>query len=363
MKRVVISFLTFCALAVCAQDNDGVVMQGNPCEIGGLKYRLIEDCHEAIVDNMNSWQGELDIPSEIIFEGHTYTVTSIAWHAFSNCQTLTKVRIPKTMREVFTVSVDPDSNKNPFVGCTCLESIEVAEDNPTFCSIEGVLYDKEMTMLCSYPLGAKQQSYTVPEGVTRIGGDAFSHSPFLVTIQIPSTVEVIDHSAFSGCEHLETVNLPDGISHLAAYMFKDCACLKDIEIPNGIKTLAEQVFLGCTSLRKIDVPATVYYIGSLAFRGCTLNDLIIRGHISEYLTKDIFSGLNESAILYVPASEVDRYKSVFSGTVLPLESYNTAIFTPLHTTVSLFSNDLQGRRVSRPARGIYIREGKKTVVR
>ena len=363
MKRGLFLFLTLCALAVCAQDNDGE-MFGTPYESGGLKYRLFEDRHEAIVDNENSWTGELVIPSEIPVDGQTYTVTGIAWLAFDNCETLTKVTIPNTICGISSVSVDPNANKNPFVGCTNLESIEVAEDNPAFCSVEGVLYDKEMTMLCSYPAGAKRQLYTVPEGIKTIGGNAFQDCPYLVNIQLPQTVSTIYHSAFSRCGHLETVNIPAGIIHLSAMMFGFCVSLKDIVIPDGVKTIAEKVFYGCTSLRKIEVPASVYLIGGLAFRGCTLDALVIRGHISEYLTKDVFSGLDVSTPLYVPASEVARYQSVYSGTVLPLDSYQAKISMPELSTGHSLLYDLEGRQLQgRPAKGLYIENGRKRVVK
>ena len=363
MKRGIFLILSFCALAVCAQDNDGE-MFGTPYESGGLKYRLFEDRHEAIVDNENSWTGELVIPSEIPVDGQTYTVTGIAWLAFDNCETLTKVTIPNTICGISSVSVDPNANKNPFVGCTNLESIEVAEDNPAFCSVEGVLYDKEMTMLCSYPAGAKRQLYTVPEGIKTIGGNAFQDCPYLVSIQLPQTISKICGSAFALCEHLETVNLPAGINHLAAALFRDCVSLKDVVIPDGVKTLGEQTFFGCTSLRKIDVPASVYLIGSLAFRGCTLDALVIRGHISEYLTKDVFAGLNVSTPLYVSAAEVARYQSVYSGTVLPLDSYQAKISMPELSTGHSLLYDLEGRQLQgRPAKGLYIENGRKRVVK
>ena len=364
MKRGIFLILSFCALAVCAQVNYEEEIYGKPYESGGLKYRLFEDRHEAVVDNANTWTGELDIPEEIDVNGQVYPVTAISWLAFNNCETLTKVTIPNTICGISSVSVDPNANKNPFVGCTNLESIEVAEDNPAFCSVEGVLYDKEMTMLCSYPAGAKRQLYTVPEGIKAIGGYAFSECPYLVNIQLPQTVSTIYHSAFSHCGHLETVNIPAGIIHLSAMMFGFCVSLKDIVIPDGVKTIAEKVFYSCTSLRKIEVPASVYYIGGLAFRGCTLNDLVIRGHISEYLTKDVFAGLDVATTLYVPASEVSRYQSVYSGTVLPLDSYQAKISMPELSTGHSLLYDLEGRQLQgRPAKGLYIENGRKRVVK
>ena len=363
MKRGLFLFLTLCALACYAQVNEEEIY-GKPYETGGLKYRLFEDRHEAVVDNANTWAGELDISEEINVNGQAYPVTAISWLAFDYCETLTKVRIPKTIRKVFITTGGAECNRNPFRGCSNLVSIEVAADNPAFCSVEGVLYDKEMTALCSYPVGAKRQSYTVPDGIKTICGGAFQDCPYLVSIQLPQTISKICGSAFALCEHLETVNLPAGINHLAAALFRDCVSLKDVVIPDGVKTMGEQTFFGCTSLRKIEVPASVYLIGGLAFRGCTLDALLIRGHISENLTKDVFAGLNVSTPLYVPAAEVARYQSVYSGTVLPLDSYQAKISVPDLSTGHSLLYDLEGRQLQgRPAKGLYIENGRKRVVK
>ena len=366
MKRIFLLF--FCvlmSLIAFAQEPDVPGVDPTPTtSIDELLYKLNDATLTAMVANGNSWVGNLTIPERVIYNGKTYTVDRIEWLAFDNCETLTKVTIPNTICGISSISVDPNANKNPFVGCTNLESIEVAEDNPAFSSVEGVLYDKEMTMLCSYPAGAKRKSYTVPEGIKAIGGCAFSECPYLVNIQLPQAVSTIYHSAFSRCEHLETVNIPAGIIHLSAMMFGFCVSLKDIVIPDGVKTIAEKVFYSCTSLRKIEVPASVYLIGGLAFRGCTLDALVIRGHISEYLTKDVFAGLDVSTPLYVPASEVARYQSVYSGTVLPLESYQAQISLPELSTGQSLSYDLEGRRLQgRPAKGLYIENGRKRIVR
>lgn len=294
MKRGLLLLFTFCALAIYAQ-GENVEMPGKAFEAGGLKYRLFEDSHEAIIDNYNSWEGTLDIPSEIVCNGQKYTVSGIAWLAFVHCHTLTKVMIPNTIREVFTYSVNPDSNKNPFIGCTSLESIEVAEDNPAFCSVDGVLFDKEKKLLCSYPPGARQKQYIVPEGTETIAANTFSECGFLDAIHFPETVHTIYASVFSDC---------------------------------------------------------------------VVKEIVIRAHIGSNLTKDVFRGLNESATLYVPAIEVETYKSFFSGTVLPLEAYQTGLSTLELSTNEPVLFDLQGRRLMQaPQKGFYIQEGKKRLAK
>lgn len=47
-----------------------------------------------------------------------------------------------------------------------LESIVVPENHPSYVSTDGILYNKDMTMLVVYPSGKKDTSYVMPESVT-----------------------------------------------------------------------------------------------------------------------------------------------------------------------------------------------------
>lgn len=75
-------------------------------------------------------------------------------------------------------------------------------------------------------------------------------------------------------------------------------------------------------------------------------------------------GLNETTTIYVPESEINRYKEVFSGTVLALDEYKTGIQAPTSSQdYAGYIYDLSGRRVQgTPKKGVYIQGGKKVVI-
>ena len=151
--------------------------------IGGLNYMLHETMHQALLTVSNSWEGELVIPSELRYNSKSYTVTTL-YPVFVGCKTLTKVTLPPTLKYL-----DDDfgiSSFNPFLGCSALEAIEVDKANQWLCSVDGVLYSKDMTRIISYPPASKRSTYTVP-----------------------STVKEIAHSAFNGCENLKTLYVPE----------------------------------------------------------------------------------------------------------------------------------------------------------
>ena len=60
-----------------------------------------------------------------------------------------------------------------FYWCTALTSIDVENANANYSSIDGVLFDKEKTILIWYPAKKTNSSYVVPNSVTTIGDYAF----------------------------------------------------------------------------------------------------------------------------------------------------------------------------------------------
>lgn len=349
---------------------DGTVENEHKMTIGGLKYCLYPETHTAAIDRDNTWSGELEIPSEVICDGETYTVRGISHKAFWNCTGLTKVRIPKTIDRVMRhICYDQDPiglSMNPFIHCSSLETIEVDGENPIMRSVDGVLFSKDGTRLYAYPAGKKGESYVVPEGVTWIGDYALLDNNNLVSVELPATVTRLCSMAFAGCQRLETVNLPESLTCLEGGLFWDCTSLKEVRIPAGVRAIGYSAFYNCTSLKTIDLPESVETMGLYPFSTGKLDALVIRGTLNNEVLNDyICNGLDKSSTLYVPATEIDRYEELFTGTILPLEEYGTGIQSSTATKSDPANSiyDLSGRKIQgAPKKGVYIQGGKKTVV-
>lgn len=67
------------------------------------------------------------------------------------------------------------------------------------------------------------KSITIPEGITKIGNNAFAGNNF-AEIHIPSTVTEIGGYAFSTKEYLTdpcTLTLPEGLTTIGSYAFRN----------------------------------------------------------------------------------------------------------------------------------------------
>lgn len=114
---------------------------------------------------------------------------------FQGCKTLKNVEIPSSVDEI---------DANPFDYCINLIEVHVDERNSSYCSEDGVLFNKEKTHLICYPIGKPDARYVVPDGVIEIGEDTFYYSS-LTDIQIPNSVTTIENGAFDDCDKLSDV--------------------------------------------------------------------------------------------------------------------------------------------------------------
>lgn len=145
----------------------------------------------------------------------------------------------------------------------------------------------------------------IPEGITKIGYEAFRGCKGLRTIIIPEGVTVIETLAFYGCLNLERIVLPETLSAIGECAFEDCESLISVIIPKGITRIdgrafefcinplahmfenmfnegkaspirytgpkipiGRQAFSGCKSLVSVTIPEGVTTIELGTFKGC-----------------------------------------------------------------------------------------------
>ena len=128
-----------------------------------------------------------------------YSVTSIGSSVFDSCISLTGVTIG---RGVTTIG------DRAFRGCGSLTAIAVDTLNPSYSSLDGVLFNHDHSTLIRYP-GAKAGSYTVPESVNNIANEAFSFCFRLTGVTIGRGVTSIGDRMFYQSDSLTGITVDE----------------------------------------------------------------------------------------------------------------------------------------------------------
>ncbi len=179
--------------------------------------------------------------------------------AFSECWSLRSLYLPRGVQTL---------GENALLSHGVLEALYVCQDNPWLCSVNGVLFNKEKTVLLSYPAGRTAVRYTVPEGVRQIADHAFQRSENLQQVTLPDTVEVLGTSSFYLCLNLQYIHIPASVKTIGDTAFSYCESLETADLPQGLEALGAAAFSGCKKLQIAWIPDSVTALGSHAFSNC-----------------------------------------------------------------------------------------------
>ncbi|MDR0668107.1 MAG: leucine-rich repeat domain-containing protein [Prevotellaceae bacterium] len=173
------------------------------------------------------------------------SVTVIGEHAFSGCAGLTAVTVPRSVTSI---------GGNAFEGCTGLTAIHVNAGNEDYSSHDGVLFNKDQTILVAFP-GGKTGLYCIPETVTIIDWWAFSKCTGSISVRIPPSVTEIGVGAFQHCTGLTAVSIPPSVTEIGDYAFEGCTRLTAVTIPRSVTEIGEHAFQHCSALCSITLQA------------------------------------------------------------------------------------------------------------
>ena len=171
--------------------------------------------------------GEVVIPTSY----GRYSVTGISVRGFQDCEGITSVYIPKSVKiigsEAFrncpnlesvfiSETVSTLGEYIVFSSCPKLR-ITVSERNPYFSSLDGALYNKDKTEIIWAP--SDVTSISLPDTVKTIGNYAYSNSK-LTSINIPLGVKTIGPGAFSQCSSASSsLSIPDTVETIGDQAF------------------------------------------------------------------------------------------------------------------------------------------------
>jgi hypothetical protein len=210
------------------------VATNNP-EFSSVAGVLFNQNETTLISFPEGKAGNYDVPG---------SVTNIGTYAFYDSTALTSVDLSSNVISIENYAL---------YDCPGLTAISVNTNNPIYCSVAGVLFDKSQDTLIQYPAGNAATSYSMPNTVTNIGMQAFFSSPNLTGVTFGTNVVIIGDAAFEYCPVLASINIPNSVSVIGGGAFAECGGLTNITIGTGVTSILDQAFLACPSVTTIAV--------------------------------------------------------------------------------------------------------------
>lgn len=225
-----------------------------------------------------------------IVKDESKKITSIREYAFNCDEKLQVVYIGADVTYI---------DSKAFYSCWALQRIEVDENNPNYCDVDGVLYNKDKTEVICYPcdhdtyLAEKYGWAEYDESGYRIEPDASSenyeqYKYDVLTYVVPSTVETVGPLCFNYA-NMTTVYLPEGLKTVETLGFFEIPKLAEIysykaddvtdthftsvealgevyvSLPDGLEYIGSDAFSYNQALTYVYIPESVKHIGHHAF--------------------------------------------------------------------------------------------------
>ena len=338
------------------------------------------------------YSGDVVIPEEVTYMNKTQKVTRIGERAFDLSHfSLNSVTIPNSVTTIgdyafhkcmslFSVTIGNNVTSigdYAFYLCANLTSITLPDCVTSIgdyafyqCSQANITLGNSVTNIGDYAFWAcgTLTSIIIPNSVTSIGDNAFAFCG-LTSITIPDNVTSIGERAFSDCYYLTSATIGNSVTSIGNRTFSNCWDLASIKIGESVTTIGEYAFYYCKSLTSITIPNSVTTIGERAFQECyKLTDVICFAETVPAAENDAFDHYVTSATLHVPEASIDDYKVIAPWSkfksIVAIDS-NTAISNTNRIDRINKSNwySLDGRKTTHPSKGIFIRNGKKELIR
>lgn len=203
-----------------------------------------------------------------VMKDESKTVTEVGAYALNCDEKITVINIGKDV-----TFVDPKA----FYSCWALRQIEVDENNPNYCDIEGVLYNKDMTEIICRPcdhdtyLAEKYGYAKYDEGGYRIepspeDAEYENYVNDVLTFVVPSSVKTIGQLCFNYA-NMKNVYIPEGIKKIETLAFFEIPLLENVYSYKPAAAVADSHFTSAAALGEVysSLPEGLEYIGSDAF--------------------------------------------------------------------------------------------------
>lgn len=244
-------------------------------------------------------EGDIVVPNGVIGLGDG----SEDWRmgVFEDCQNISSVVLPESVKSINTrtfrwckslTHVDL-ANSNivgynglnelefAFSGCDALKAIDVNDENENLKSVDGVLYNKDMTTCIMIP--ARKENVNIPASVTDIRIFPLNFSYYRIWCKnIKVDESNMNYFSIDGALYtydrvydaeldkvvlnydrkvllyypmgVENAIIPEGINEINSCAFFNHSELKSVQVPSTVDCIRERAFLNCRNLNSVTLP-------------------------------------------------------------------------------------------------------------
>ncbi len=322
MLKTILSFsaLLFCAFVCC--------ITASAETSGEWEYKILSSGNIYITGYSGN-SSIVDVPEQL--DGRT--VVEVYIECFDGHKEIDTVNFSSYIDSIYTAS---DNDYQVYI-----KNYNVAEDNPKFCSVDGVVFTEDMTSLKLYPSGRTDEEYVIPDKVDQIMSYAF-YKTSLKQIKFPSGLSYLSENAICFCPKLTSVTIPAeyGDDNFET-MFEGCSALTDIyveegnsdfksidgvlysrygvtlikypngrkdekyTVPNSTESIEQGAFNACEFLKEVYIPDSVTNIMNAVFENCTSLEKVRLSENVNTISYKLFSGCSNLKNITLPDSVVD----------------------------------------------------------
>lgn len=281
---------------------------GNTVAIDGVEYYRISGTETAMARKAPDCNGDVTILESVDINGTPCTVTRLCTNAFTDCNSVTSIKIPDTVTTIGDYAFKGCGNlkavtlgnsiteiRNTFFKeCKALESLTIGKYVETIesysfddCASLNELHIPDLEAWCkipfydstSNPLAYAHNLYlndqlitnlVIPESIKSIYYPTFTGCYSLKSIKFHDTFTNIENGAFCNCIGLTSVTFGKSISDVATYAFSYCKNLTTVEFPDSDTSISIVLgaFYNCTGLTSVNFGNSVVDVGDEAFSHC-----------------------------------------------------------------------------------------------
>ena len=152
-----------------------------------------------------------------------------------------------------------------FYSCKSLRHIEVDPANTHYVSVDGILYNYDMTEIIQFPIAYSRYEnnhlkdengkmhYVIPDTVRKVGALCFAYAEDLAEVTLSPATERLETLSFFRCSDLAAIDLPDTLTYIGSDSFSYCTLLTSVYIPYAVTEIGHHALYECSGITDINV--------------------------------------------------------------------------------------------------------------